>query len=78
MAKANFAFSNFTAGELSPRLGGRTDLSKYYNGCNQLTNFLVHPHGGASRRPGTRYVAACKSASAKSRLVLFQFNTEQA
>ncbi len=78
MAKVNFAFSNFTAGELSPRLGGRTDLSKYYNGCNVLENFLVHPHGGASRRPGTRYVADCKSHTAKSRLITFQFNTEQA
>tara|TARA_R100000808_G_scaffold6284_1_gene18818 strand:+ start:412 stop:3027 length:2616 start_codon:yes stop_codon:yes gene_type:complete len=78
MAKANFAFSNFTAGELSPRLGGRTDLNKYYNGCNQLENFLVHPHGGASRRPGSRYVAECKSSAAKSRLVSFQFNVTQA
>ena len=78
MAKVNFAFSNFTAGELSPRLGGRTDLSKYYNGCNVMENFLVHPHGGASRRPGTRYVADCKSHTAKSRLINFQFNVEQA
>ena len=78
MAKVNFAFSNFTAGELSPRLGGRTDLAKYYNGCNVMENFLVHPHGGASRRPGTRYVADCKSHTAKSRLINFQFNVEQA
>ena len=78
MAKVNFAFSNFTAGELSPRLGGRTDLAKYYNGCNVMENFLVHPHGGASRRPGTRYVADCKSSAAKSRLINFQFNVEQA
>ena len=78
MAKVNFAFSNFTAGELSPRLGGRTDLSKYYNGCNQLENFLVHPHGGASRRPGSRFIAETKSSAAQSRLVPFQFNVTQA
>ncbi len=78
MAKVNFAFSNFTAGELSPRLGGRTDLSKYYNGCNQLENFLVHPHGGASRRPGSRFIAETKSSAAQSRLVPFQFNVLQA
>ncbi len=52
MAKASPAFTNFTAGELSPRLDGRTDLSKYFNGCKTLQNFLVHPHGGATRRPG--------------------------
>ena len=69
MAKVNFAFSNFTAGELSPRLGGRTDLSKYYNGCNLLENFLVHPHGGVSRRPGTRFVALCKTGFSGSATV---------
>lgn len=56
MAKASFAFTNFTAGELSPRLDGRTDVSKYFNGCKKLQNFVVHPHGGASRRPGTIFV----------------------
>ena len=30
MARASFAISNFTAGELSPQLDGRTDLGKYY------------------------------------------------
>ena len=53
MAKASPAFHNFTAGELSPRLEGRTDVSKYFNGCSTLNNFVVHPHGGASRRSGT-------------------------
>ena len=51
MAKASPAFTNFTAGELSPRLDGRTDLAKYQNGCKTLQNFIVHPHGGASREP---------------------------
>ena len=32
MAKTTVAFTNFTAGELSPRLDGRTDLGKYFNG----------------------------------------------
>ena len=50
MAKASPAFTNFTAGELSPRLDGRTDVGKYFNGC-KLQNFVVHPHGGASRVP---------------------------
>ncbi len=78
MAKATFAFSNWTAGVLSPRLGGRTDLSKYYNGCATLENFVVHPHGGATRRPGTRFVAEVKSSAAQCRLIPFQFNVEQA
>ena len=78
MARANFAFSAFVAGELSTRLTGRVDLKKYFTGCEILENFVLHPHGGASRRPGTTYVSDAKSASAKSRLRTFQFNVTQA
>ena len=77
MAKATYAFSNFPAGRLSKRLGGRTDLSKYYNGCSELENFIVHSHGGVSRRPGTRFIAEVKSSSASTRLVKFQFSITQ-
>lgn len=78
MARSNYAFANFTAGELSPRLAGRTDLAKYFNGCETLENFLIHPHGGATRRPGTRFIAEVKTSSAKTRLIPFQFNITQA
>jgi len=77
MARLSYAFSNFTSGELSPRLDGRFDLSKYRNGCSTLENFVVHPHGGATRRPGSYYVAGVKTNSAKTRLIPFEFNTEQ-
>lgn len=78
MAKASPVFSNFTAGELSPRLDGRTDLSKYFNGCKQLQNMIVHPHGGASRRPGTLFVREVKDSADNARLIPFEFNVEQA
>jgi len=55
MTKANPIISNFTAGEFSPRLYGRTDLAKYYNSCKTMENFIVLPHGGATRRPGTYF-----------------------
>jgi len=77
MVKASPALTNFTAGELSPRLDGRTDIAKYGNGCKTLQNFLVHAHGGATRRPGTQYIAEVKSSSAKCRLIPFEFNVEQ-
>ena len=78
MAKASAAFTNFTAGELSPRLDGRTDLSKYFNGCKTLQNFLVHPHGGATRRPGTEFISEVKDSTKNVRLIPFEFNVEQA
>lgn len=70
--------TNFTAGEISPRLSGRVDVAKYANAAETLENFIVTPHGGASRRPGTRFVAAAKEPARKCRLVAFEFSTEQA
>ncbi len=70
--------TNFTAGELSPRLEGRVDISKYFNGCKVLENMVIHPHGGASRRSGTRYVANVKDQTKKPRLMPFEFSTLQA
>ena len=77
MAKQTFAFTNFTAGKLSPRLDGRTDLNKYYNGCKTLTNFTIQPHGGATRRPGTRFIHEVKSSASGVRLIPFEFSTTQ-
>jgi len=77
MARLAHAFTNFTAGELSPRLDGRIDLAKYQNGVRSLKNFLVHPHGGVTRRPGTQFVAEVKSSAASTRIFPFEFNTEQ-
>ena len=77
MARQTVAFTNFTAGELSPRLDGRTDLNKYFNGSKTLQNMVVHPHGGASRRPGTKFIHEVKASSAQTRLIPFEFSTTQ-
>ena len=77
MARQTIAFSNFTAGELSPRLDGRTDLSKYFNGVKTLENMVVHPHGAATRRPGTKFVHEVKTSSIQTRLIPFEFSTTQ-
>tara|TARA_B100000287_G_scaffold435643_1_gene505254 strand:+ start:10087 stop:13047 length:2961 start_codon:yes stop_codon:yes gene_type:complete len=77
MPKAAPAFTGFTAGQLSPRMDGRTDFDKYYQGCKTLDNFLVHPHGGASRRPGAIFVAEVKDHTKAVRLIPFEFNVTQ-
>ena len=51
---------SFAGGELAPALWARIDLQKYGVGARKLRNFLVHPHGGASNRPGTYFLAAAK------------------
>lgn len=78
MARVTPIQTNFTAGQLSPRLLGRVDLNKYANGAAELTNLIVMPHGGITRRPGTKYVNEVKTSSAKTRLIPFRFSTEQA
>jgi hypothetical protein len=75
--KASVDLTNFTAGELSPRMKSRDDVSKYYNGCDTELNMVTMPQGGATRRPGTMYVAAAISALARSRLIEFIFSELQ-
>ena len=77
MARVAVQLTNFTGGELSPRLDGRNDLAKYASGCKTLQNMVVYPHGAAARRPGTNFVAEVKTSSAFTRLIPFQFSTEQ-
>ena len=77
MARVAAQLTNFTAGELSPRLDGRNDLSKYPAGCKTLENMVIYPHGAAARRPGTQFIAEVKTSSAKTRLIPFEFSTTQ-
>lgn len=68
---------SFTAGILSPSLWSRVDLAKYGSGLKTATNLFVHPHGGASNRAGFEFIAEVKDIAKKTRLIPFQFNTEQ-
>ena len=77
MARVAVELTNFTGGELSPRLDGRTDLTKYTSGCSTLENLVVYPHGSAARRPGSTYVAEVANSNNKTRLIPFEFSTTQ-
>ena len=77
MARVAVQLTNFTGGELSPRLDGRNDLTKYASGCKTLENMIVYPHGSAARRPGTQFVAEVKDSTKKTRLIPFEFSTTQ-
>ena len=75
MARAAPALSSFTAGEISPRLEGRINLERYREGLADLTNMVVHPHGGVTRRPGTEFLGEVKNSANYTRLIPFQFKT---
>ena len=68
MARVSIINTNFTAGELSEDLFGRVDITKYQNGAATIENFIVQPHGGVKRRPGTRFVKEVKTSSLQTRL----------
>lgn len=78
MARASLIQTNFTSGELSPRIAmGRMDVAKYGNGLKRLENCVVTIQGGAYRRPGTRFIGEIK-ASGVGRLVSFIYSRNQA
>ncbi len=54
--KFNQALNNFTSGEWSPKMKGRTDVQQYVNACEKMDNFLPQVQGGAFRRPPTKKV----------------------
>lgn len=77
MAKVTQITTNFTGGELSPRLDGRVDVKKYANGLRVCENFIISPHGGAKKRAGTRFIVEQKNNTDTVVLVNFQYNVEQ-
>ena len=54
--------TDFTAGELDPKLVGRIDLSSYQRGAKKLQNVIVQQTGGLKRRPGSIHVADTPNA----------------
>ena len=71
--------TSFAAGEISPSMYARVDLAKYKVGAATLRNFYVDYRGGASSRPGTRYLitSATPYGGGPPRLVGFSFSTLQ-
>lgn len=66
--------TNFTAGEVSPKIIGRGDLRAYDNGAAALRNVFIFPTGGLTRRAGLEYLATLPGAG---RLAALEFNSEQ-
>lgn len=64
--------ASFNSGEWSPKLYARVDLQKYRSGAALLQNFFVDYRGGASTRPGTKYILQCFKSATAVRLIPFQ------
>ncbi len=57
----NVIQTSFNSGEWSPSLYAQVNLKQYHSGAALLRNFFVDTRGGATTRPGTEYIATCKS-----------------
>lgn len=66
----------FTKGEISTSLYGRIDLAAYYLGLRTCRNFIVRPYGGVMNRPGSRFVSEVQDSAKRSRLIGFQFSSD--
>lgn len=75
---ATAVINSFNAGELSPLLYGRSDVARYFKGCQTLENMIVMAQGGVTKRPGSYYIASAKSSSVACRLIPFEYSITQA
>ncbi|WP_312252725.1 hypothetical protein [Stenotrophomonas sp.] len=70
--------TNFTAGEISPKLYGRSDIERYRNAAEVLENVIILVQGGVQRRPGLRHSAPAKHDDKYAELIPYVFNRSQA
>ena len=78
MPRVTIDQTNFSSGEVSPKVFGRVDVNRYQNGAESLENCIVNIHGGSQRREGTLFVAETRNSEQTSRLIPFVFSRTQA
>lgn len=78
MPKVTTTQTNFTAGEIDPRMWGRFDVARYNNGAAIIENAWPVIWGGVQKRWGTMFAVATKYADKRARLIPFVFNRSQA
>jgi hypothetical protein len=71
---ATLSQRSFSGGELTPSLYGRIGLEKYRSGLRTMRNFYTKKHGGATNRPGTKYIGLASYAEKNTRLIPFKFS----
>lgn len=67
----------FVGGEVTPELEARGELDKYGVALRTAFNVIIRRHGGASARPGTKFIGEVKDSADLARLLPFTFSTEQ-
>ena len=68
---------SFASGEIAPALYARVDFFKYQTGLRSCRNFFIMRHGGATNRPGTKFVGEVSDSTKVVRLIQFIFNESE-
>ncbi len=68
--------TSFNNGQVSPLIEARTDFDKYKSSCRRLENMFVTAQGPVTRRSGTKYICDVKDSNYPTRLLSFEFSTE--
>ncbi len=77
MGKNTKGIVNWSGGEMSSSLKGRTDTVPYYAMAETLENVLCTHYGSVFKTPGTKHLARTKTIANDSRLIPFIFSTGQ-
>jgi len=78
VARVDLLQTNFSGGELSPRLYGRVDLQKYNDAVKLARDVVLLQHGGARGRPGWDWLGEVKDSTKATRLIPFIFSQTDA
>ncbi|MFT3720414.1 hypothetical protein [Pseudorhodoferax sp.] len=66
--------TNFTAGELSPRLRGRVDIEKFNAGAKTADNVVILKQGGATARPPMDFLGEVHDSTSLARPIPFVYS----
>lgn len=76
MPRGNILLSNFTGGEVSPRIFSRPNVSQVANGLRCAENAMIALQGGAFKRTGTRFVTNLTDTY-RHRFLKFQYSVDE-
>jgi len=69
--------NNFSGGEISPSLYGRSDLQVYYKGCADAENFIISKEGTLRKRHGISSVMALPEAYSRCKILPYKYDRTQ-
>jgi hypothetical protein len=74
MARLKQIVTDFTSGEISPKMIARTDLESFKHGAKTMSNAYPLPHGACTRRRGTTFVAEVRNSTKTCKLLPYIYS----